>query len=325
MIRTAPLVRTVPIRLLDIHRDLIPVADLIELCFSTTLDADGHEYLHQIRRAAVDQAYLRWVPGASERVSMPLFGYVWVEDKRIVGNLSLIPIHKNGTWLYLIANVAVHPEFRRHGIARELTLKALDHVKKHQVSSAWLQVRADNQPAIDLYRSTGFVERSRRTTWINPNSPAPLALNEVTVSARNAGDWERQRAWLNQTYPPQVTWNLQYDSTHFDPGFWRQMWRWVSGEPQEHWVARRRSDNEILGFASWESLPMLNDQIWIASPPEHEEIAIQALLTQAGQTLAARRRTLNVNYPAGRAVNAFTRCGYKPLNTLIWMENAFPR
>ena len=321
MIRTDSAVSTSHIRLLDIHRDLIPVADLIEQCFSTTLDADGREYLRQIRRAAVDQAYLRWVPGAYERVSMPLFGYIWEQDRRILGNLSLIPIYKNGQWLYLIANVAVHPDFRRHGIARELTLRALEHVQQHRVSSAWLQVREDNQAAYDLYRSTGFVERSRRTTWANQYNPPLPHLVDIDVTSRASDEWELQRSWLDQIYPAQVTWNMQYDPGRFRPSLWRQAWRWFSGENQEHWAARRRSDREVLGFASWDPQQSLYDQIWIATQPENEEVAIQALLPMALQFLSARRRTVNINYPAGRGVKAFTDCGFTVLNTLIWMEN----
>jgi GNAT superfamily N-acetyltransferase len=320
VIRIDSPVKTSYIRLLDIHRDLIPVADLIEMCFATTLDADGREYLRQIRRAAVDRAYLRWVPGAYERVSMPLFGYIWEQDRRILGNLSLIPIYKNGRWLYLIANVAVHPEYRRHGIARELTLKALEHIQEHRVSSAWLQVREDNPAAYQLYRSTGFVERSRRTTWVNHSNPPPVHLEDVSITGRHHEDWDLQRAWLNQIYPTQVTWNMQYNPARFNPNFWLQMWRWFNGETQEHWVARRRSNGEALGFATWEPLPTLNDQLWIAARPEDEETAIQALLPPARQFLFSRRRTVNINYPAGRAVKAFNDSGFTALNTLIWME-----
>jgi hypothetical protein len=34
-------------------------------------------------------------------------------------------------------------------------------------------------------------------------------------------------------------------------------------------------------------------------------------------------RPLSVNYPAGKAEEAFQKAGYDPLNTLIWMEQRF--
>ena len=308
------------IRQLDVHRDLLQVADLIELCFANTLDADGREYLRQIRRAAIDSAYLRWVPGADERVSMPLYGYVWEQDQRVVGNLSLIPIYKGGRWLYLIANVAVLPEFRRCGIAHALTLRALRHIRDHRVGSAWLQVRDDNPSAQRLYEATGFIERSRRTTWVNQFNPPAPQLNGVNVTGRRAGDWEQQLAWLKQTYPTEATWNMTFDAQRFSYGFWRQVWQWFNGEPHEHWVARQTNPDKLMGFASWEPSHTLSDQVWLAADPETEVSAIRALLPQVNKFLLPRRRPININYPAGHAGQAFIDCGYHILNTLIWME-----
>jgi len=313
-------VKTTHIRQLDIRRDLLPVADLIELCFASTLDADGREYLRQIRRAAVDPAYLRWVPGALERVSQPLFGYIWEQDRRIVGNLSLIPIYKYNRWIYLIANVAVHPDYRHNGIARELTQRALEHIREHGVSSAWLQVRDDNPAAHHLYRATGFVERSRRTTWVNQYNPPAPVLDGISITSRRSSDWEQQLAWLKSTYPPESTWNMPFEPERFNPGFWVQLWRWFNGEAQEHWVARRDNPSRPLGYATWEPQRALSDLIYIAAPQETEDDAIRALLPEAARFLSSRRTNLNVNYPAGRATRAFNDCGFTMLNTLIWME-----
>ena len=118
------------IRPLNTRKDLLPVADLIEVCFGSQLDPDGISYLKQIRRAAKDPGQIRWTHAAGEYVSYPLNGYIFEIDGVIVGNLSLIPFYWKRQWIYLIANVAVHPDFRRRGIARELTQKALDHLQR---------------------------------------------------------------------------------------------------------------------------------------------------------------------------------------------------
>jgi ribosomal protein S18 acetylase RimI-like enzyme len=309
------------LRQLDVHRDLVATADLIELCFASTLDADGREYLRQIRRAAVDPAYMRWLPGAYERVTTPLFGYIWEQDHRIVGNLSLIPIHKNGRWIYLIANVAVHPDYRRRGIAYQLTMRALEHIREHRVSSAWLQVRMDNQNAYQLYRATGFIERSRRTTWVNQYNPPLPAEGVVRITPRRSQDWDLQRAWLEEIYPSEVTWNLPYQVDRFDPSFWRRLLRWLNGDGQQHWTALNNGTGEVLGIASWEPLRSITEQIWIAAPPRSEDMAIRSLLPYIRQYLLSRQRTVAINYPAGRAEPAFFDCGFIPQNTLIWMEH----
>ena len=101
-----------PIRRLDVHRDLSEAADLIEMCFGSQMDPDGHTYLRNIRRAARNNDHLRWLPGPAEQATYPLFGYVWEENHKIIGNISLIPVLFKGSWRYLIANVAVHPDYR---------------------------------------------------------------------------------------------------------------------------------------------------------------------------------------------------------------------
>jgi len=78
------------VRSLNILRDLSPVADLIELCFSNTMDNDGQRYLSDMRRAGRDDKFLRWANHMADTTSLPLTGYVWEEQNRIVGNTSLI-------------------------------------------------------------------------------------------------------------------------------------------------------------------------------------------------------------------------------------------
>src|SRR5664280_1959211 len=104
------------IRLLDIQRDLPAVADLIEVCFSNTLDPDGRDYIRFIRQAAKDAFLRRSISGCNERLSSPLAGYVWEENGVVAGNLTLIPFYYLGEWQYLIANVAVLPQYRGRGI-----------------------------------------------------------------------------------------------------------------------------------------------------------------------------------------------------------------
>src|SRR5512140_1249571 len=107
------------IRKVNVGQDLLAVADLIEVCFATTLDEDGREYLRHLRSAARDASYLTLLQRAAERIASPLMGFVWEENNRVVGNLSLIPINRRGQSTFLIANVAVHPDYRGRGIGRQ--------------------------------------------------------------------------------------------------------------------------------------------------------------------------------------------------------------
>lgn len=311
-----------PIRKLNVHRDLLEIADLIELCFADQMDAEGREYVRQIRRAACDSRYLRWIRIAGERISYPLHGFVWEEDGRIIGNLTLVPYLVQGQWRYLIANVAVHPDYRRRGIARRLTERAVEYARSQGAASAWLQVREDNQPAYRLYHSLAFTLRARRTTWqaterYAPSQPAP---DGITVTPRINTDWPDHQEWLKQIYPPEVAWNLSFSLDRFSPSLWRSLLRTLYSEEIYHWAARR--DNQLIGIVSLEPMPRSHDLLWIAAPPGEDKAALDALLPYLRKNQPPGRY-YSLNYPAGQAEEIFRKYGFSILTTLIWMELPF--
>ncbi len=144
------------LRPLDVRRDLMQVASLMESSFADTLDPDGQRYLSQMR-AASRESYPFWSSLAPAGTGMPPRGYVWEENGRVVGNLTMIPFFQARPRIYLIANVAVHPDHRRKGIARRLTARALQHARQREADAVWLQVRQENDGAIRLYTGMGFV------------------------------------------------------------------------------------------------------------------------------------------------------------------------
>jgi ribosomal protein S18 acetylase RimI-like enzyme len=306
------------IRPLDPKKDLIAVADLIDICFSDQMDDDGREYVRHIRTAAKDWRYLHRVAGANEIATYPLHGYVWEEDNKVVGNLTLLPYNRKNKWIYMIVNVAVHPDYRRRGIARQLTIRGLDHIKKHGAASAWLQVRDDNQTARDLYQSLGFIERACRSTWFSGESSfsAPL-IPEIQFTSRRAEDWVLQSSWLKATYPQEVSWHLPFDLEKLRPGLWISLKRFLNGEEMSHWAARYH--NQLIGTATWEPTRQSTDAVWLAVSPRQSDRAIRGLLAHVRRSLYTRRH-LSVNYPAGLNGEDFMAAGFSLQNTLIWME-----
>jgi len=55
-----------------------------------------------------------------------------------------------------IVNIAVAPEYRRHGIGRKLLEKAVEEAKRDNLDFVFLEVRASSLPARRLYESMGF-------------------------------------------------------------------------------------------------------------------------------------------------------------------------
>ena len=70
-------------------------------------------------------------------------------------------------------NVAVHPDYRRRGIAEALVNTLCDALKERGSVSLTLEVRASNEPAKALYEKLGFEKVGRRPNYYrNPKEDA---------------------------------------------------------------------------------------------------------------------------------------------------------
>ena len=76
-----------------------------------------------------------------------------------------------------LLNIAVDPEFRRRGIARRLLEKMIQICKDDGVMVIQLEVRKSNIPAIELYRSLGFVEVGVRKGYYEDNGEDALLMD----------------------------------------------------------------------------------------------------------------------------------------------------
>ena len=95
--------------------------------------------------------------------------YVAVDEESVIGYLAFEYIFGEGS----IIELAVHPDYRRQGIARSLIQKAADDCDDLDV--AYLEVRESNIPAISLYKSLGFTEIGRRRDYYkNPKEDAVI-------------------------------------------------------------------------------------------------------------------------------------------------------
>ena len=315
---TIPILKEVPqLRPLNVLRDLPSVADLIEKCFASTMDSDGRSYLQQMRRAGRDNTFLRWASNAVETASMPLSGYVWEENGQIIGNVSLIPHRYKHRKIYLIANVATHPDYRRRGIGRALTTAAIYHAQARHASETWLHVRDDNPGAISLYEQLGFQEILRRTTWqAQPDRNASLGYS-LSITSRHPRDWPLQKEWLQQRYPEWMSWYQPMPWRSLQPDFFASLVRFLMDYSLRHWVVRIHG--EISAMLSWQAVTGQNDRMWLASPEDADGKAVAALLAHARAELSWRP-VLIVDFPAGQHNQAFEEAGFRPHRTLLWMK-----
>lgn len=308
-------------KLRSIHpiQDLSEVADLIELCFKGAMDDDGREYIQYLRKMARDAKNTYWGTGSLQRAYAPLQGFVYEVNGRIVGNLSMLPYRKHGEFIYLIANVAVHPDYRRKGIARRLTAKALSHARVKSAASAWLQVRDDNPAAQKLYSDMGFVERTRRSTWtLKYNNYHECQINkELKGCRRSSDDWSLHKRLLDENYPDDIRWNLGFKEDRFQQGVLASISRFLNGVWIRHWAIR--NDKDLLGIASLEKTSLFSDNLWIATTEDDETDIIPIAVNHFHRT-SSTRRPMTVNYSVDRAEETFLNLGFEKNHTLIWME-----
>ena len=79
-------------------------------------------------------------------------------------------------------NVAVHPDFRRQGIAENLVAALVENLKKMGSHCLTLEVRVSNAPAIALYEKLGFAQIGRRKNYYrNPREDALILRKEWEI------------------------------------------------------------------------------------------------------------------------------------------------
>lgn len=79
-------------------------------------------------------------------------------------------------------NLAVHPEFRQQGVARDLVLALIDGLNQRGSHCLTLEVRESNTPARKLYEKLGFVQVGIRPNYYQHPREDGLILRK---------EWER--------------------------------------------------------------------------------------------------------------------------------------
>lgn len=77
---------------------------------------------------------------------------VALEQEHVIGYLGSQSVLDTADMM----NIAVHPDYRRRGIAEQLIDVLIDQLSQRGVYSLALEVRVSNEPAIVLYEKLGF-------------------------------------------------------------------------------------------------------------------------------------------------------------------------
>lgn len=131
--------------------------------------ANSHFYVLQPREVTV--------PGWRERL-MQLGKKSEPDIPPILGYFGLRLLSDRGH----LANIAVHPAWRRRGLGEFLLLTALEEAFEHEKWQITLEVRPSNRVAIGLYNRIGFHRTGvRRGYYQNGEDGIIMTLGPVTV------------------------------------------------------------------------------------------------------------------------------------------------
>jgi ribosomal protein S18 acetylase RimI-like enzyme len=155
------------IRPLMPSRDLRTVVELVADAFADEMDERALAALRDMRWLARLSPLVWWLERTDPTFSDWLGGFVWDEDGRIVGNVSLqrTPGRRRG---WVVCNVVVDRAYRGQGIGRQLTQAAIEEAHLRGAEVILLQVRADNAAARSLYEDLGFQADGGEAIWYQP-------------------------------------------------------------------------------------------------------------------------------------------------------------
>ena len=323
-------IQNATIRRMDPTRDLNAVANLMEAAFELKKDPEGHVIIENMRQharmiAANDATLLDKLTVKASWSD----GFVFEDQNKIVGNITLIPHMDGFKRVIMIANVSVDDAYRRRGIARALTLQALQRCRMTGVREVYLQVRHDNQAAIQLYLDLGFRHLHSVNVWRLRQSASGLdqlglnahALEDgYTLRYRRFGDWQKHKVWLAECYPQKTRWYSGLAFRQLSPLCWLNPLAWLQLMQMEHFALSR--DGELVGVLGLQSHAPQVDMLWLALPEDldaAEENKRAALLLRTFVRERWNHGKVNLEFPMGRATAGIQEAGFKLAHDLDWM------
>ena len=103
---------------------------------------------------------------------------LWVMEHPVAGILAYAVL-----WCILdqaeLANIAVRSDFRGQGYASRMLERVLQIARDRQVESIYLEVRASNKRAVELYERFGFSRVGERKTYYDKPKEDALVMRTL--------------------------------------------------------------------------------------------------------------------------------------------------
>lgn len=318
-------------RPVNLRTDLGPLADLIEIAFSSTMDSSGRAAVREMRALSRMGAGLNLLSNLNDLAQGMGTGFVYVADGRLVGNVSTYPADSSGPLKddWVIVNVATHPDYRGRGIAHLLMQDTLTMIRKRGGRAALLQVDADNPTARRLYQRLGFYEERGWTTWRRNAAHArvpDLELVPPHIVHPQAGEWRAEYALADYLRPQNMGgmgWLRPLTETRFNRTFWQQISDFFSLRSQEKLYIRSKDERHVLASLWIESgFTLSATKLTLLVHPDYEGYYDEVLINTAVNRFGGS--AISIEHPADRATtnSILRRYGFSTRRDVIHMRAA---
>lgn len=314
------------LRPFDMRRDLLQLANLMELAFQAELDLTANPIVTEMRQLARSGPLL-WIFNASFRLLSPfLTGYVWMVDGQLIGNVSLTRESIQPA-IWSISNMAVHPEFRRRGIARQLMQAALQEARRKGAHWVILEVQTDNAPARQLYLGLGFqiYDTVAELSLAVDKQAKPWPRPALGLRERRPQDWQSICHLLRAATPETVQEIHPILCSHYRPTIRRSLERWLDSllylRQTQDWLLEENGQVVALVQVTGQYARTAH-RLQICVRPNYrgsieEELLVSGLhwLNRFPEREVAS--TVSTSHP--EALQAFQKSGFRTLRTLDQM------
>lgn len=312
-------------RPINLRRDVPQILALLNLVFAGQPGNGGQS----LNRLSLSQE--PWFVSRLRQLSNGLTpGYVWEESGSIVGNVSILTSNVRGR--YLVANVAVHPDFRRQGIARSLMETVVQTTRNLNARELLLQVKTDNEGAIRLYEGLGFERVGSVTSWYSSfnqfrllpaavSGQSPDHSGEFFIRPLRGNEWQKAYALDTSVVDADLVWPEPTKSDQYKGGFLRWFEHMISGRKVETWVAEAQK-GQMVGVATvlseWGRYHTLDLRVL----PQWSGAQQPLLAKLLRRVQHSYRRNIRIDHPADdqTATGLLQRANFVPRYTLTTMR-----
>lgn len=305
------------LRPLNARRDMRAVARVIETAFAGQLDANGRRMIRQMKTLG----RFGWIGWLVAQLILPPaaypLGFVWEQDETVVGNASLLPDGRYpGRWI--LANVAVLPEYRHRGIARALVTSAIDLAARRGGLELVLQVDVRSEPAHRLYESLGFVTQTTRTTWWRSSDSRVPAEPETPaqIRPRRDEDWPQQFALARSLFPEGLLWPSPLRADVFRP---EPLSGALGLRRTRHWAWYEESGRIGAALTARLGAEARHWRFMLLVAPDLQGVAERPLLIHGLREVDSAQLPTTIDYPSDLATDALASLNFRAKRSLTWM------